>query len=420
MKLAINGGPKVRNSLFPNQNTVGEKEIRAAELVLRSGKLTGYQGNWSNAFYGGPAIHNLESAWKRYFNTDYVVAVNSCTSGLIAALGAINLRPGEEVIVTPYSMTCSATAPLAWGGIPVFADIDPDTYCLDPKDVEAKITPKTKAILVVDLFGHPFSKEINEIAERHGLYIIEDAAQALGAVRNNQFAGTLGNIGVHSFNQGKHITCGEGGIMTAKDPSIAHACRLMMNHAEAVNHGISLQKNPAGILLDHLHRFGFNLRLTEIQAAIVTQQLHRYKEFQNKRLANINNLLQLLFEIPCLEMPHVDWNCSHSYYVMPLKYDKGIAKGVHRDRFVEAVRAELAPSKGRESEGVTIGAGYITPIYRMPVFDIQDDLCPNAEHAQSESLIIVHRMFGPNSGPAEMIDIAEAFYKVWSNLEELR
>ncbi len=157
-----------------------------------------------------------------------------------------------------------------------------------------------------------------------------------------------------------------------------------------------------------------------MQAAIVTQQLHRYPEFQTKRFLNLKDLVNLLSDIPCLTMPYVQEDCRHSFYVMPLKYDQVLAKGVHRNRFVEAVKAELTPSEGREHEGVTIGAGYITPIYRMPVFDIQDDLCPNAEEVQSESLIIIHRMFGPNSGLKEMKDIADAFHKVWENLEELR
>ena len=181
-QLAINGGPKVRTELFPSQNTFDNYELIAAMKTINTGRLSNYRANWTEDFYGGPRIKELEKNWSNKFGSKYSIAVNSATSGLIAACGAIGLQPGDEVIVTPWSMTCSATAPMIFGALPVFADIEEDYFCLDPEDVKRKITKKTKAIIIVSLFGQPYNQKINDIAKEHDLYVIEDAAQAPGAL----------------------------------------------------------------------------------------------------------------------------------------------------------------------------------------------------------------------------------------------
>ena len=181
MKLAINGGEPVRKRLFPAQNTTGLEEAVAASRVINSGVLSYYRGSWIPSFYGGKEVITFERNWSREFCFIETVAVNSCTSALQIACGAIGLKPGDEVIVTPWSMSCSATAPMVWGAIPIFADIELDHFCLNIDSIESKITSKTKAIIVVDLFGQPFNPKIIELAEKHGLWLIEDAAQAPGA-----------------------------------------------------------------------------------------------------------------------------------------------------------------------------------------------------------------------------------------------
>ena len=191
--LAINGGEKVRKKLFPAYKYIGEEEKSAVNRVLDSGILSRYLGCWHKDFYGGSEVQAFEKEWADYFQVKHAIAVNSCTSGLIVALGAIGISPGDEVVVSPYTMCASVTAPLWYGGIPVFADIEEEYFCLDPRSVEKKITERTKAIIAVDLFGQPYNAEaINTIAKKHNLIVIEDCAQAPGAKYQDKFAGTLG------------------------------------------------------------------------------------------------------------------------------------------------------------------------------------------------------------------------------------
>jgi dTDP-4-amino-4,6-dideoxygalactose transaminase len=165
-KLAINGGEKFRSIPFPPYNTIGVEEEEAVLRVLRSGKLSTFLGTWHDDFYGGSEVRALESEWCTYFGVKHAICVNSATSGLYAAVGACGISPGDEVIVSAYTMSASATAALVYGAIPIFADIEEDFYCLDVKSIEAKITPKTRAIIVVDIFGHPYNADaINTLAK---------------------------------------------------------------------------------------------------------------------------------------------------------------------------------------------------------------------------------------------------------------
>jgi dTDP-4-amino-4,6-dideoxygalactose transaminase len=181
-KLAINGGDV---TLFyqAKQKYYGADQIKdRMNALLYSEYFSGYRGSWRDAFWGGENVKELEKLFADYLNNDSkVLSVNSCTSALFVACGAIGLKPGDEVIVTPWSMSCSATVPMWYGAIPIFADIDKETFCLDPNDVEKRITSRTKAIIVVDLFGHVYDERINEIAKKHNLFVIEDTAQAIGA-----------------------------------------------------------------------------------------------------------------------------------------------------------------------------------------------------------------------------------------------
>src|SRR5689334_4365567 len=153
-KLAINGGTPVRTTPFPRYNTIGEEEKRAVIEVLDSGVLSGFLGTWSPAFYGGSRVQQLERDWEEFFRVNHAITVNSATSGLYAAVGAAGVEPGDEVIVSPYTMTASASAAIVYGGIPVFADIDEETFCITPASIRARLSKYTKAIVVVDLLGH--------------------------------------------------------------------------------------------------------------------------------------------------------------------------------------------------------------------------------------------------------------------------
>jgi dTDP-4-amino-4,6-dideoxygalactose transaminase len=469
-KLAINGGEPIRKKLFPKQDNFDSREKAAALRVLNNGRLSGYRGNWCPEFFGGEEVKSLEKEFASKFKAKYAIACNSATSGLQIACGAVGLAPGDEVVVTPWSMSCSATAPLLYNAIPVFADIEEDYYCLDYNSIKERITSKTKAIIIVDLFGQPYDVGmINQLAKENNLMVIEDAAQAIGSkikqnedsppFYNTKYAGTFGDIGVFSFNYGKHITCGEGGMIVTDNESLAMRCRLIMNHAEAVINGMHTCYQPSNIKdfnIDN-NMLGFNMRMTEIQAAITRVQLEKFNSLLLERLRNIVYLKTYLENIPAITPPEIREDYTHTFYVQAFKWDKDKAGGLHRDKFIEAVKAELTPIEGREQEGVPLNCGYIKPLYLFPLFqnkklyggskypfyDYTDELmvyfinaenqtfycrsehnynkgiCPTAERLQEEELFL-HRFFAPPTTFDDLKDVSNAFYKVWENRRELK
>lgn len=345
---------------------IGQEEREAVLRVMDRGVLSGFQGNWSDAFYGGPEIRALESEWANYFNVKYAVTCNSATSGLWLACAAIGLKPGDECIVSCYSMTCSASIPLHFGAKPVFADIEPDYYCLDPASVEAAITPHTKAIIVVDLFGQPYDADaINAIAKKHGIMVIEDAAQAIGATYKGKYAGTLGDIGVFSLNRHKHIQCGEGGVVVTDNGKLAIKLRLLMNHAEAALNDYHLQyKDAWGINQEFVGLAGLNLRMTELQAAVAREQL--------KKLEGILQTVRKNAEyFPVKVRP----GCEHAYYRYAIPRFKWFG-----DHLKASIHCPPFESK----------CHYITPLYKMPLFKslgYQDGLCPVCEDVE-ENIVL--------------------------------
>ena len=179
--LAIFGGPKTITRSFAAYRSIGREEVAAAAAVVETGVLSKFLAAWDPDFYGGEQVQALERSWEKYLSVKHAVSVNSATSGLIAAVGAIGIEPGDEVIVSPWTMSASATAILVWNAIPVFADIEEETFNLDPISIEKNITPYTRAIMVPDIFGHVADLDaIMKIARKHNLKVIEDAAQAPG------------------------------------------------------------------------------------------------------------------------------------------------------------------------------------------------------------------------------------------------
>jgi dTDP-4-amino-4,6-dideoxygalactose transaminase len=432
-KLAINGGEKLRSEPFPAYNTIGSEEEEAVLRVLRSGKLSTYLGCWHKDFYGGSEVQSLEKEWAEYFNVKHAISVNSATSGLYASIGAIGLNPGDEVIVSSYTMSASATAILVYGGVPVFADIEEEYYCLDVNSIREKITSKTKAIMVVDIFGQPYDADaINILAKEYNLKVIEDSAQAPGAKYGEKYAGTLGDIGVFSLNYHKHIHCGEGGIIVTNDDELALKLQLIRNHAEVVVPDIGYSNKE-----DLINMIGFNYRMTELEASIAREQLKKLPALLKQRIENVEYLKKGLSKIPAISCTKVRENSIHVYYANPLTFNSSLAKGIHRNKFIDAVKAELPSTLLRDDSPVLLGYGYVKPLYLLPMyqekiafgkdgypFNLSDNtnyekgICPITEDMHYNKLIS-HEFMRPGMQKKDLDDVVKAFEKVWNNLDEL-
>jgi dTDP-4-amino-4,6-dideoxygalactose transaminase len=426
--LAIKGGEPVRKELFPAYNTIGEEEKKAVQKVLDSGNLSQFLGTWSEDFLGGPNVRKLEEAWCKGLSIDNAISVNSNTSGLFASMGACGIGPGDEVIVSPYTMSASAIAPVVYGGVPVFADIDPDTFCMDAKSIESKISPRTKAILVVHIFGHPANMdEIMALAQKHNLKVIEDCAQAPMGKYKGRYVGTIGDMGIFSLNYHKHIHTGEGGIVVTNDKVLAEKVQLIRNHAENVV--------EAKGFTDLTNMIGYNYRMTEIEAAIGIEQLKKLPRLLEQRYENALFLHEALGNIKGFSSPPlVDEDSFHTFYLQPLKYNQKELE-IHRNDFVNALKAEIPSAVLRETAPL-IGAGYVKPLYLQPIYqqkaafafnnekfksdvDYSKGLCPVTERMHFTELI-THEYMRPGMTRSDMEDVVRAFEKVASHIEELK
>jgi perosamine synthetase len=402
-QLALKGGKPVRarNNPFPEYNSIGKEEKTAVARVMDSGMLSNYIGVWHKDFFGGPEVQAFEREWEKKFGVKHAVVMNSATSALIAAVGALNIKPGDEVIVSPYTMVASVSCVLWWGAKPVFADIEPEYFCLDPKSVEAAITPRTKAIIVVDLFGGVYDVDaIHEVAERHGLKIIEDASQAPDALYKGAHVGTFGDIGVYSLNFHKHIHTGEGGVAVTNDDRLAERLQLIRNHAEAV-----VEDKGAK---DDYQLIGQNYRMTEIHAAIGREQLKKLDVLVSKRQEHCHYIIERCQDMPGLRPARIRPESTHVFYVQPFLYDEKIV-GIPRNKFIEAVEAEIPAIFSR---------GYVKPIYRMPLFGQVPGLCPVTEKLYEKELIN-HELMHAQMSTKDLDDVIEALHKVYRHRSEL-
>ncbi len=421
--LALHGGAPVISTPLAAFKSIGEDEVAVVSEVIRGGVLSAYIGAPGPGFMGGNQVRRFEQQAADYFGVKHAVAVNSWTSGLIAAIGAIGLEPGDEVITTPWTMAATATAILHWNGIPVFADIDPDTFNLCPQSVAKLITRRTKAIMAVDIFGQSADMPaLRALAERHGLKLLCDTAQAPGARVGEKFTGTFADIGGFSLNYHKHIHCGEGGVLVTNDDHLAERLCLIRNHAEAVIRS----DDPAQLC----NMLGYNFRMGEIEAAIASVQLTKLASRIKSRQRIAEELNEGLSSLPCIKVPKVSTGATHVYYVYGLTLDVE-ALGVTRERIIEAMRAEgvvslitgyqnlhLLPLFRNKIAYGTQGFPWSSP-YCSSDIHYGPGLCPVAEKLHSQTFLGLNICM--NELPSEDVaQIVEAFRKVWRQLDRLK
>lgn len=347
-KLAIFGGTPVLKQPLPAPYLIGKKDIAIATALLKEGPLSDFVGAPGRHFLGGKHVRALEAEFAKKFKVKHAVSFNSATTALHGAIVALGLGPGDEVIVPPYTMSATPMAVIMNGAVPIFADINPDTFCLDANAVERAITKRTKAILAVNLFGQTADfGELLPLAKKYKLKIIEDNAQAPGALWRGRPAGTIGDIGVFSFNVHKTIQSGEGGILVTNDKRFALRAQMCRNHGENLAEAYS----KAGPLI------GSNYRMTELTAALCEVQLSRLEFLTKKRRALVAHLSKRLRGIDGITVPPVPKENHHVYYVYPLKIDEK-KLGISRDTLVDAMTAE----------GYPMSKGYEKPLYLLPLF----------------------------------------------------
>ncbi|MCQ9335074.1 DegT/DnrJ/EryC1/StrS family aminotransferase [Corynebacterium phoceense] len=345
---------------------IGDEERAAVDRVMQTGMLA-----------QGDEVLNFEAEFSKLLvNSAEAIAVNSGTSALHLGLLAAGIGPGDEVIVPSFTFAATANSVALTGATPVFADIDPVSFCLNPEDVEARITPSTKAIMPVHLYGHPAAMEkFSEIAKAHDLLIFEDAAQAHGASLNGQPVGTFGEFGAFSLYPTKNMTSGEGGMVTTSNPELARRVKLLRNQ------GMEQQYNNEVV--------GFNNRMTNIHAAIGRVQLSKVDGWTEQRIKNADYLNE---HIEGVSVPHTAPGARHVFHQYTIRVEQD------RDGFANALR---------EEHNIGCGVYYPIPNHQLPsLAHFADDLVhPETQKAAEQVISLpVH----PSLTQAELERIVKA------------
>lgn len=361
--LVLHGGSPVRETPLPyGRQSVQDDDLAAVEEVLRSDWLT-----------TGPKVAEFEEALAGVAGTDAAVAVSNGTAALHAAMFAIGIGPGDEVIVPAITFASTANAVLFQGGTPVFADVEADTLMLDPKDAERKITARTRAIVSVDYAGQPCDYgALREIAERRRVALVSDACHALGGEFRGRPVGSLADLSAFSFHPVKHITSGEGGAVTTDDRRLAEKMRAFRNHGITSDHR---QRQEKGTHSYEMEDLGYNYRLTDFQCAMAASQLRRLPGFVQRRQAIAAAYNEAFSGMSGLSPLAVRPNVSHAYHLYVVQLDLD-ALTTDRDTVFSALRAE----------NVGVNVHYL-PVYWHPYYErlgYKKGSCPTAERAYEQ------------------------------------
>ncbi|MEM0488760.1 MAG: DegT/DnrJ/EryC1/StrS family aminotransferase [Candidatus Bathyarchaeia archaeon] len=371
--MATGNGRSIHEKIPMSAPDISENDVQAVAEVVQSGRLA-----------LGPKTEEFERLISDYVGVKYAVAVSSGTAALHLIVRALGIGPGDEVLVPSFTFVASANAILYEGARPIFVDIEPDTYNLDPEDLQRKITPRSKAIMVVDVFGHPAEwDEILRIAEKHNLRVIDDSCEALGAEYKGKKLGQFGDAAAFAFYPNKQITTGEGGVIVTADLEIAKLCRSMRNQG----------RGEMGAWLEH-ERLGYNYRMTEMSAALGISQLRRIDALLAKRervaMLYTQRLSCLDFVRPPVVRPYV--RMSWFVYVVTLK------EGLHRKPIMAAMARMGIPTRG-----------YFEPVHLQPyireMLGTKEGMLPVTESIAQRTIALP---FHGNLSEAEIDQVVEA------------
>jgi dTDP-4-amino-4,6-dideoxygalactose transaminase len=390
---------------------------RAAVLdVLDSGRLV------SNVD-GESAVSRLEERWAQRVEVGHCVATSNGTTAITIALAALGIGPGDEVIVPALSFIASALAPLHQLAVPVFADVDPVSFTMDPDAAAALVTPRTAALLPVHLHGQPADMAaLRALADRHHLAIVEDAAQAHGALYAGRPVGGLGTAGTFSLQVTKNLpTCGEGGLMTTDDAELARRARMMRQFGEVIEPGADR---------DYVsHLLGWNHKLSAVQAGFTLSQLDRFDEYEAARQHNVRAFLDRLAKLPGLVPPSVAPNTTHAWHILRFRFDPeaagadGVAPAAFRAAMHRLLRAEGVPVSRYQLMALSeqkvfrdrVGFGGGLPWSAGSGAEPQSPH-PVTDQVIADSLTLQKRHLNPGAGPA-LQHYADGFEKVWQHLD---
>jgi dTDP-4-amino-4,6-dideoxygalactose transaminase len=409
-KLAIHGGTPVRTEGFPTRPIFGHEELVALTETLKSQR-------WTSAPYifGGDVslsrVHQLEGQYAAYHDCAFGVATNSGTSALQLAYAAAGVGPGDEVIMPPNTFIATATPALQLGAAPIFADVDPETLCIDPEAIEAAITERTKLIVPLHPGGYPADMDrIMAIAKVHDIKVVADACHAHGTEWRGKKVAALSDLTAFSFQQDKQITSGEGGIVTTNDQELYEQCYIMHNDGRGL-------REQGGLFV----ALGWNFRMSEFQAAVLLAQLGRLDELLERKNHNADILSTGLSKIGGLHWPRADERITRQSYVYPrMAYDAEAFDGLPAQEFAAALRAE----------GIPCGASGGWILYRHPLFasalfrfetskriDYTQVRCPNAENAAGHWVGFPQEVMLASEDA--MHDLVDAVAKIQENVDEL-
>lgn len=379
-KLAVNGGKKTLEKIFPWPLVTAE-EVEVVSKVVESGE-------WGVNSTAINHVEDFEKEFAIYHKVKYALSVSNGSVALRIALLSMGVKPGDEILVPALTFIATASIVIEANCIPVFVDVEPNTYNIDPELLSAKVTAKTKGIIPVHFAGHACDMEkINSFAEAHNLFVIEDACHAHGGSYKNQKLGTLGDVGCFSFQASKNMCSGEGGIIITDDPEIYKIAYALKN----------VGRKSDGKWYEHYY-LGCNYRITQFQAAILRLQLKRLDAQNQLREENAALLIELLSNDlglhPLLPEQYVT---QHAYHLFVMKYDKHAFSNMTKEDFCEMLTAEGIPS----------AAGYPMPLYKQPVFKDKEFMsyslplelsyeavyCPETERACYEECIWIPQNF---------------------------